>query len=39
MNGDDNENRMDYRRRRCVLDNAIFSNYDCDGWTEENVVW
>jgi hypothetical protein len=23
----------------CALDAAIFSSYDSDGWTEENVVW
>jgi hypothetical protein len=23
----------------CVLDAAIFSSFDGDGWTEENVVW
>jgi thermostable 8-oxoguanine DNA glycosylase len=23
----------------CVMDAAIFSSYDGDGWTEENVVW
>lgn len=23
----------------CVLDAAIFSSYDNDGWTDENVVW
>jgi thermostable 8-oxoguanine DNA glycosylase len=23
----------------CVLDAAIFSSYDGDGWTEENVLW
>lgn len=23
----------------CVLDAAIFSSFDVDGWTEENVVW
>ena len=23
----------------CVLDAAIFSSFDEDGWTEENVVW
>jgi hypothetical protein len=23
----------------CVLDAAIFSSFDGDGWTEENLVW
>jgi len=23
----------------CVLDAAIFSSFDGDGWTEENMVW
>ena len=23
----------------CVLDAAIFSSFDADSWTEENIVW